>query len=179
MNQSPSRREPNEPTEAFMVSKMAGLDAGAAHMIGAWPGKGVDNHLVNVSWLTALSNAMLEEAGGLAALRSELPAVWFAKYAFSNGIVIQAGPQPEIAPMELDPKPATYVLPAMALKEVRLKDTSDLHYGSKDGEPRLTGLAASEWFSRFDVKDDELIGYKAKLLQEPKLTSETSLSGAL
>ena len=179
MNLSAPRREPNEPMEAYMVSKFAGLDAGSAHLIAGWPGKDVDHHVVNVGWLTAINHAMVEKVGGISALRSELPASWFAKYDYGNGLVIQAGPEPEIAPFELDPKPAMYVLPAMALKDVRLFDTDDLHYGSKDGEPRLTGLAAKEWFTRFDVPEEELMRYKTKLLNEPKLTKETTLPGGL
>jgi hypothetical protein len=179
LNLSLPRREPNEPTEAFMVAKMAGLDAGSSHLIGGWVKRGVENKIVNVGWLTAINSAMVENVGGLFTLRSELPAMWFAKYDYGHGIVIQAGPEPEIAPVELDPKPAIYVLPAMALKDIRLFDTDDLHYGSKDGEPRLTGLAASEWLTRFDVPEEELIHYKAKLLKEPKLTKATTLPGAL
>lgn len=175
LNLSLPRREPNEPTEAFMVSKMAGLDAGSAILISGWAKRDVENKIVNVGWLTAIKSAMVEKVGGLSALRSELPAMWFAKYDYGHGIVIQAGPEPEIAPVELDPKPAIYVLPAMALKEVRLLDTDDLHYGSKDGEPRLTGLAAEEWFNRFDVPEAELMRYKTKLLGEPRLTKETTL----
>ena len=175
LNLSLPRDEPNQPTEAVMVSKMAGLDAGAAYLIAGWPGKDVENHIVNVSWLTAINGAMVEKVGGLFTLRSELPAMWFAKYDYGDGIVIQAGPEPEIAPVELDSKPAIYVLPAMVLKDVRLADTADLHFGSKDGEPRLTGLAAKEWFARFDVPEEDLIHYKAKLLGEPKLTDATVL----
>lgn len=179
LNLSPVREEPNEPTEAFMVSKMAGLDAGSGHMIGGLPGRDVEHHLVTVGWLTAINEAMLEKVGRLSTLRSELPADWFAKYDYGNGIVIQAGPEPEIAPVELDPKPALYVLPAMALKEVRLMADLSLHYGSKDGEPRLTGLAAKQWLTRFDVPVGELMRYKTKLLNEPKLTKETTLPDAL
>lgn len=179
LNLSPVREEPNEPTEAFMVSKMAGLDAGSGHMIGGLPGRDVEHHLVTVGWLTAINHAMVEKVGGLASLRSELPAGWFAKYDYGNGIVIQAGPEPEIASVELDPNPAIYVLPAMALKEVRLIADLSLHYASKDGEPRLTGLAAKEWLTRFDVPEEELMRYKTKLLNEPKLTKETTLQGAL
>ena len=150
-----------------------------AGLIGGWHDKGIDDHIVNVGWLTAINSAMLEKVGGLSSLRSELPVSWFTKYDYGKGIVIQAGPEPDIAPAELDPKPSIYVLPAMALKEVRLEHNGDLHYGSKDGEPRLTGLAATQWFARFDVPEDELIHYKAKLLREPKLTTETTLPGAL
>ncbi len=179
LNLSLVRREPNEPTEAFMASKMAGLDAGSMGLISGWHEEGIDDHIVNVGWLTAINNAMVEKVGGLAALRSELPADWFAKYDYGNGLVIQAGPEPEIATVELDPKPSIYVLPAMALKDVRLEDYDDLHYGSKDGEPRLTGLAAKAWLERFDVPSEDLMRYKTKLLHEPKLTKATTLPGAL
>lgn len=67
----------------------------------------------------------------------------------------------------------------MALKAVRLMADLSLHYGSKDGEPRLTGLAAKEWLTRFDVPDDELMRYKSKLLCEPKLTREATLPDAI
>lgn len=175
LNLSLVRSEPNESTEAFMVSKMAGLDAGSAVLIAGNYDAGVDDHIVNVGWLTAINHQMAEKVGGLAALRSELPANWFAKYDYDNGIVIQAGPEPEIAPVELDPKPAIYVLPAMLLRELRVKDFGSLHYGSNDGEPRLTGLAAKEWFARFDVPEADVMAYKTKLLSEPKLTKQTTL----
>lgn len=169
----------NEATEAVMVSKMAGLDAGRAGIIRSWHEEGIDDHLVNIGWLTAINESMVEKAGGLEALRSELPGSWFAKYSYGNGIVIQAGPEPEIATTELDPKPSIYVLQAMALRSVRMLTGSDLHQGSQDGEPKLTGLAATDWFMRFDVPEDELLRYKAKLLDEPKLTKATTLSETL
>ena len=179
LNLSLTRREPNEPTEAFMASKMAGLDAGSMGLINSWHDEGIDDHIANIGWLTAINEKMVRKVGGLDALRSELPADWFAKYDVGGGLVIQAGPKPEIAPAELDSKPAIYVLPAMALAEVRLEDNDDLHYGSKDGEPRLTGLAATQWLKRFEVPADELMSYKAKLLAEPKLTAETTLPARL
>lgn len=63
----------------------------------------------------------------------------------------------------------------MLLRDLRVKDFGSLHYGSNDGEPRLTGLAAQEWFSRFDIPEKDLMSYKTKLLSEPKLTEETTL----
>jgi len=175
LNLSLTRTEPNESTEAFMVSKMAGLDAGSAVLIAANYDAGIADHIVNVGWLTAINNQMVDQIGGLPALRSELPENWYAKYDYGNGIVIQAGPEPEIAPVEADPKPAIYVLPAMTLRPLRVKEMGSLHYGSNDGEPRLTGLAAKEWFTRFDVADRDMMAYKTKLLSEPKLTKETTL----
>lgn len=179
LNLSLTRSEENEPTEAYMTSKMAGLDAGTAVFISSWHEHGIADHITNIGWLTAINSDMVEKVGGLFALRSELPASWFAKYDYGNGIIIQSGPVPEIAAVELDAKPAIYVLPAMALKDVRISTNDALHEGSHDGEPRLTGLAAKEWFNRFDVAETDLLSYKAKLLSEPKLTKETTLVGAL
>lgn len=177
-NLSLPRPEANEPTEAFMVSKMAGLDAGSAGILAGRYERGINDHIVNIGWLTAINNHMLEKLGGMTRLNSELPRDWFAKYDYGNGIVIQAGPEPEIAPVELDPKPSIYVLPAMTLKDVRIAEIGALHGGSMDGEPRLTGLAAARWLSRFDVPEDDLLRYKSKLLSEPKLTQTTTLQSS-
>jgi len=179
LNLSLPRRQPNEPTEAFMVSKMAGLDAGSAGLIAGWYEQGINDHIVNIGWLTAINYQMVEKVGGRMSLDSELPRDWFAKYDYENGIVIQAGPEPEIAPVELDARPSIYVLPAMALRDVRMTEVENLHDGSKDGEPRLTGLAAQGWLKRFDVPDDDLLRFKAKLLSEPKLTGRTTLPRSL
>jgi hypothetical protein len=84
-----------------------------------------------------------------------------------------------IAAVELDAKPAIYVLPNQALKKIRIAKIESLHYGSQDGEPRLAGAPAERWLTRFDVPEDELLAYKAKLLKEPKLTAETTLPEVL
>jgi hypothetical protein len=178
-NLSLVRKEPNESTEAVMASKMNGIDTGSAVRISGRHENGITDHIKTIGWLTAINQDMLKKVGGLATLRSELPMDWFAKYDYGNGMVIQAGPKPEIAGIELDPKPAIYVLPNMALKELRMAEIGSLHYGSNDGEPRLFGLAAERWLQRFDVPDDELLSYKAKLLNEPKLTKETTLPDRL
>ncbi|MET3134596.1 hypothetical protein AAKU55_004896 [Oxalobacteraceae bacterium GrIS 1.11] len=175
-NLSIVRDEPNEPIEAFMTSKMNSLDAGD---VSGRQKIGITDHIKTVSWLTAINKDMLKQVGGLSALRSELPMDWFAKYDYGNGIVIQAGPKPEKAAVEIDPKPAIYVLPNMALKDIRVSEIGSLHYGSKDGEPRLFGWTAEQWLVRFDVQEGELLSYKAKLLKEPKLSKETTLPDRL
>lgn len=178
-NLSIVRKPENESTEAVMVSKMAGLDAGSAVLVAARHKTGITSHIKTVGWLTAINTHMIETVGGIPKLRSELPQDWFAKYDYGNGIVIQAGPEPEIAPVELDAKPPIYVLPNMALRTLRIAHIGSLHQGSMDGEPRLAGAAAERWLTRFDVPDSQLLAYKAKLLDEPKLTPETTLPGAL
>lgn len=175
-NLSLVRKEPNESTEAVMASKMNALDVG--NVAGSYE-EGINDHIKTIGWLTAINKEMVERADGMFEINSELPRNWFAKYDYGNGIVIQAGPEPEIAPVELDPKPALYVLPNMALKKLRMAKIDDLHHGSKDGEPRLVGWTANQWLSRFDVPESDLIEYRAKLLKEPKLTEKTTLPGHL
>jgi hypothetical protein len=179
LNLSLTRTEPNQATEAFMTSKMAGLDAGEATSIAAWHKYGIDDHIAKTGWLTAINKGMVEKVGGLFSLRSALPLDWFAMVDYGAGLVIQAGPAPNIVAMDLDPKPSLHVLPMMALKAVFISSNDDLHEGSHDGEPRLAGAAATRWLRRFEVPEQDLLTYKAKLLGEPKLTKASTLPDSL
>ncbi|MCW7538248.1 DUF3396 domain-containing protein [Aquabacterium sp. A7-Y] len=165
----------NEPVEAYMAEKLNALDVGTPFGVS----RAVVGGIKTVSWLTAINNDMVEKVGGLSRIRSELPGGWFAVYDYGNGVVIQAGPQPEIAPVDQNPKPAIYVLPNMLLKDVRVPQIGSLHGPSLDGEPRIRGQAAEDWLRRFDVSEEELLPYKAKLLDEPKLSTETMLPDRL
>lgn len=174
-NLSLVRAGPNEPTEAFMSAKMNGIDVGNPVLLGSDVKYGILDHIKTVGWLTAINHEMVKKIGGLTTLHSELPMNWFAKYDYGNGIVIQSGGKPEIASVSVDPLPSIYVLPNMALKEIRMTEIGTLHEGSKDGEPRLVGWAADQWLKRFDVSEEDLLTYKTKLLNEPKLTNVTTL----
>lgn len=171
-----SRASDNEPAEALISEKYHGYDVG--NPVRASTEVKV-NQIKTVSWLTAINNRLLEKVGGISTVRSELPMDWFAIYPYSDGVIIQAGPWAEAAPVDQDPKPACYVLPNMLLKDVRCNEMYDLHAASASGEPRIRGNAAAEWLARFDVPPNELLDYKAKLLTEPKLTKETTLPGRL
>lgn len=63
-----------------------------------------------VGWLTAINREYLEKVGGESTVRSELPMDWFRLLDYDDGIVIQAGPQPEAAPTNA-PLPARMVRP--------------------------------------------------------------------
>jgi hypothetical protein len=178
-NLSAVRSEENESTEAVMVSKMAGLDAGSAISVGRCHKIGIVDHIKTVGWLTAINTSMVDAVGGMSTLRSELPCDWFAKYDYGSGIVIQAGPEPDLVLVERDAKQAIYVLPNMTFRKIRVPQIQSLHYGSKDGEPRLCDAAAEDWLTRFDIPDSELLACQARLLAEPRLTPETTLPGAL
>ncbi|MFM9436468.1 hypothetical protein ACFDR9_003552 [Janthinobacterium sp. CG_23.3] len=157
------RYDENQAFETFLTSKLRGFDAGNL-VAGA-----TKAHLgiKTVGWLTAINQAYLEKIGGESTVRSELPKDWFGLFDYDEGIVIQAGPQPEAAPADA-PLPARLVLPNMLLQPVRTPSVG-LHYASAESEPRLIGWAAEEWLKRFDVPADALLEYKARLLGEPKL----------
>ncbi len=164
------RSDDNEPFEAYLADRLNGLDVG--NLVGGT--RNAPKGIKTVSWLTAVNHQMIEQIGGLFTIRSELPRDWFALYDYEAGLVIQAGPKPEAAPADADPKPARLVLPNMLFRQVRAPSLS-AHIASKQGEPRLVGWGAEQWLKRFDVSDDELMAYKAKLLGEPKLTAATTL----
>jgi hypothetical protein len=168
---SEARRHENEAFEAWLVPQANGLDAGHPVLLSRY----LVDKIKTVSWLTAISNDMLAKVGGVQTLYSELPRDWFACYPYSNGLVIQAGPTPNAAGVQVDPKPAAYVLPNMLFKELRADAITSLHTASVSGEPKLTGAAAKDWIQRFDVPESELMAYRRKLLDEPKLTKETTL----
>jgi hypothetical protein len=170
-----ARKEPNEPVEAMMLGFANGVDGGDNAVIALSYKNGIATRIKTIGWLTAINHDMIKQIGNLTTIRSELPMNWYALYDYGAGLVIQAGPKPELAPVSLDPRPATYVLVNALLKQVRIPQIGGLHYGSKDGEPRITGVAAEDWLKRFDVPEEQLVAYKAKLLDEPKLTKETTL----
>ena len=168
------RDKENQPFEAYLAEKLNGFDVGSTVSAAAAAQKGIKT----VSWLTALSYEMIEKIGSISTIRSELPMSWFALYDYGAGLVIQAGPKPEAAPVDSDPKPARLVLPNMLFEPLRTREAR-IHIASSHGEPRIVGWAAEQWLKRFDIAEGELMSYKAKLLYEPKLTKETTLTARL
>lgn len=157
----------NQAFEAYLTSKFRGFDAGNLVAAAAHAHQGIKT----VGWLTAINRAYLEKVGGESTLRSELPKDWFGLFDYDDGVVIQAGPAPEAAPAD-EPLPALLVLPSMLLQGIRTPEVG-LHYASANSEPRLIGWAAEQWLRRFDVSPEQLLDYKAQLLNEPKLVKKS------
>lgn len=166
---SAARYDENQAFETFLTSKFKGFDAG--HLVAG--AATADLGIKTVGWLTAIDNDYVEKIGGISTIRSELPMDWFGLFDYGTGLVIQGGPQPDAAPADL-PVPARLVLPNMLLKPIRTTEIG-MHYASAGSEPRLIGHAAEEWLNRFDVADNELMAYKAKLLDEPKFAGIPNL----
>ncbi|HBO3685979.1 TPA: DUF3396 domain-containing protein [Pseudomonas aeruginosa] len=173
-NLSLTRRDNNEPTEAFMADRMPGLDVGTAFLLANRP-QFKHAKIKTVSWLTVLDQQRLDLAGGLESLRSQLPSSHFAFYDYGAGVVIQAGAYPSGGDGE-DPRPAAYVLLNQVLKGIRYETVGSLHGGSHDGELRLVGWSADQWLKRLDVDESDIPAWRARLLSdEPYLDATNTL----
>ncbi len=180
-NLSYAQPEPNTPTEYWLSTRFSGLDVGdpiqnALHL---------RDNVKTVSWLTAINRSMLEKVGGIAALRNELPRDWFAFYDLDGGMVIQAGPHPESG-ASVEEKgapvlPANYVIANHALKDVRVDSLWQLQIGLGGTQAPLykSPAAGDRWLRRYDVPSDQLLAYKAALLELPALTPESVLAERL
>ncbi|QXH49825.1 DUF3396 domain-containing protein [Pseudomonas fakonensis] len=173
-NLSVTNKDDNEPTEAFMATRMPGVDVGTAGLLANIP-EFKPTKIKTVSWLTVLDQARVAQAGGLAALRAQLPSSHFAFYDYGAGVVIQAGAYPAGGDAD-DARPAAYVLLNHVLKSIRYTTVGSLHGGSHDGELRLVGWSADQWLQRLDVDAADLPAWRTKLLDnEPKLDATNTL----
>ncbi|HBO3973270.1 TPA: DUF3396 domain-containing protein [Pseudomonas aeruginosa] len=171
-NLSLTRRDNNEPTEAFMADRMPGLDVGTAFLLANRP-QFKHAKIKTVSWLTVLDQQRLDLAGGLESLRSQLPSSHFAFYDYGAGVVIQAGAYPSGGDGE-DPRPAAYVLLNQVLKGIRYETVGSLHGGSHDGELRLVGWSADQWLKRLDVDESDIPAWRARLLSDEAYLDATN-----
>ena len=101
-----------------------------------------------VNWLTILGDRWLEEMGGLEHLRTLLDES-FGLYPYDGGVVIQAGPKPQIGDAQANRWPQSYVKLAKVLKKIQVKDHYPFHFG---GPGRMNHQASLAWLFRFDGK---------------------------
>lgn len=102
-----------------------------------------------VNWLTILDDRYLPEVGGLDYLRMRLPEETFPFYKYDGGLIIQAGPWPQIGDTTKNLWPQNYVTLAKVLKKIQIKE----HWGliqKKKGA--LDNEFMKEWLFRFDGK---------------------------
>jgi hypothetical protein len=101
-----------------------------------------------VNWLTILSDRWIKEMDGLDSLRARLGES-FGFYPYEGGVVIQAGPKPQIGDVQANRWPQHYVKLAKVLKKIQVKDHHPFHFG---GPGRMNHEATLAWLFRFDGK---------------------------
>lgn len=99
-----------------------------------------------VNWLTILGDRWVNEMGGLDSLRGRLDEN-FGFYPYDGGVIIQAGPKPQIGDAQANRWPKHYVKLAKVLKKIQIKDHYAFHFG---GPGRMDHEASKAWLFRFD-----------------------------
>jgi hypothetical protein len=113
--------------------------------------KSLIHGLRSPSWMTWVGSRFLEKLGGASALRSHLESEEINILSRGNGVLIRAGKDPQLFPVE-DGLPVAMMNIARILKPVRvhtLKLTGFLRY---DDDPAVTFdlNTAAQWLARFD-----------------------------
>ena len=123
-------------------------------------GPGLDHHaavirgeLEGVNWLTLLGNRWVQQIGGLDYLRIRLGDD-FKLTPYDGGVMIQAGPKPQIGDVTKSCWPQHYITLAKVLKPIQIKEHYAFHLGDPDpsGAPRMDSEASEAWLFRFDGK---------------------------
>ena len=98
-----------------------------------------------VNWLTILSDPLVSRLGGIHELQSRLPAD-IPVHTYSGGILIQAGPHPQIGDVNRQLIPHHYRAVARVIRPVRA-DYGDSFLDPPEGDDVATTRA---WLERFD-----------------------------
>jgi hypothetical protein len=114
------------------------------------------NHVLDgikgVNWLTILSDRWIEAVGGLHYLRMRLDEPTFPFYPYDGGLIIQAGPRPQIGDATKDLWPKEYITLHKVLKEIQIKDHYAFHFRIPGFTPEMDWDASRAWIFRFDGK---------------------------
>lgn len=111
-------------------------------------GKGIKG----VNWLTLLGDRWVKEIGGLDYLKIRLGDE-FKLSPYDGGLMIQAGPKPQIGDVTADRWPRHYVTLAKVLKPIQVKNHRPFHFGDPNGiQQRMDHEASLAWLFRFDGK---------------------------
>jgi hypothetical protein len=102
------------------------------------------------NWLTALGDRYVAELGGADSIEADLEALddRFLVHRYEGGIMIQAGPRPELGDAERDLWPALYVKLAKYLKPIRVTRHKAFSYGAAG--VRFDRESSEAWLRRFD-----------------------------
>lgn len=102
------------------------------------------------NWLTALDNECFEQLGGRDAVLEDLKE-GFKYYDYEGGVLMQAGPVPQLGDANQNHTPYFYQQLARKLKPIRLRFTKG-HYllKSPNRQEKTNFEVSNEWLARFD-----------------------------
>lgn len=147
--------------ETFSVYAAEPFQATVKQIADRFPGLEIENPAVTslhtekgikgVNWLTILGDHWVQTIGGLDYLRIRLGDD-FKLTPYEGGLMIQAGPRPQIGDADANRWPQHYVTLARVLKPIQIKDHYPFHFGDSRGPARMDHQASKAWIYRFDGK---------------------------
>ena len=144
-------RQPYMPTVRQIAERFPGLEIESTYVHTIHLGEGIKG----VNWLTILGDRWIQQIGGLDYLRIRLGDD-FKLTSYDGGLMIQAGPKPQIGDVTTNRWPRHYVTLAKVLKPIQIKEHYAFHLDDPDpmGAPRLDAVSNSSeaWLFRFDGK---------------------------
>ena len=137
----------HQPEVYALARRYPGLEADYPIPLSLTLGRGIKG----VNWLTILSDHWLDQVGGLEALRSQLgPEFVFREYP--RGVVIQAGPMPNVGDRSRKRWPPLYVKLNALLRPIRVQEVYPFHKNWHEPPPRFDPDASTEYLARFDER---------------------------
>jgi len=141
-------RMPFQATVRQIGERFPGVEIDDCVTHGNYLAKGIKG----VNWLTVLGERWVQEIGGLDYLKVRLGED-FKLSPYDGGLMIQAGPNPQIGDVTLDRWPRHYVTLAKVLKPIQVKVHAAFHWGDGMGVQKSMDHEASlAWLFRFDGK---------------------------
>ncbi len=141
-------RQPFQATVRQIAERFPGLEIEHRIGHGISAGKGIKG----VNWITILGDRWVNEIGGLDYLRIRLGED-FKLSPYDGGLMIQAGPNPQIGDVTTNRWPQHYVTLAKVLKPIQIKDHRPFHFGDPTGlQKPMDHEASLAWLFRFDGK---------------------------
>jgi hypothetical protein len=140
-------RDPYLVTVREIAERFPGLEIESPHMDANHISEGIKG----VNWLTVLGDHWVQMIGGLDYLRIRLGDD-FKLTPYDGGVMIQAGPRPQIGDVTTNRWPRHYVTLAKVLKPIQIKEHYGFHIGDGLGSRRMDSEASEAWLFRFDGK---------------------------
>jgi Protein of unknown function (DUF3396) len=141
-------KQPFQVTVRQLAERFPGLEIEHRVGHGNYLGEGIKG----VNWLTVLGDRWVQEIGGLDYLKARLGDD-FKLSPYDGGLMIQAGPKPQIGDVTVDRWPQHYVTLAKVLKPIQIKNHRQFHWGDGMGVQKSMDHEASlAWLFRFDGK---------------------------
>ena len=141
-------RQKSGETVRKIAERFPGLEIEDCIGHGIYAEKGIKG----VNWLTLLGDRWIQDIGGLEYLRIRLGDD-FKLTPYEGGLMIQAGPNPQIGDVTTNRWPRHYVTLAKVLKPIQIKVHGEFHWGDPMGvQKRMDHAASLAWLFRFDGK---------------------------